>query len=183
MARSFQNQGRSRGSFPARRKRSWEVGPGSGTGLLNTTASGSLILGSGSQTTSDDLTVARIRGQFSYWINQAAATGDGYVGAFGIGKVEANAFAVGVTAVPTPVTDPEWDGWMFWHPISAIATVDAETLSITGRVGAQWVPVDTKAMRKMDLGDVIYAVVEVTEVAGASTLVMAMDSRMLVLIP
>jgi len=53
----------------------------------------------------------------------------------------------------------------------------------TGGVGiGERAVVDTKAMRKLDLGDVIFAVAQVTEL-GAATMRVFFDSRLLVMLP
>jgi len=71
--------------------------------------------------------------------------------------------AIGVTAVPTPVSEPASDWHVFesmmarWVVSSAVSAVDQGN----GR------PYDSKAMRKVDLGEDLISVVE-TNATGIS---------------
>ena len=171
---------RSRG-FPLarsqRRRRSWEIGPGS-TSPTSFTTSAVAIIGNVAQATADGITLARIRGQLNYFLHSGTALGDGFQGAFGICIVPENAFGVGVTAVPTPIADVNWDGWMYHHFISSHIGV---TNNADGSAQAQ-VEVDTKAMRKLKNTDGVIAVVELIE-SGSADLRLFFDSRMLALLP
>ena len=172
---------RSRGFGPtqaARRRKSWEVGPGQ-VAETTSSVSANVILGSGSAATLEGLTLLRLRGMFTAQLRAFAAVGDGFSGAIGIGIVTAEAFAVGVTAVPLPITDVAWDGWIWWEPIQ----LKTHVALAAGEVGTKVVStVDSKAMRKLRLGDTIFAIVEVTEV-GTSIIAMQFDSRILVALP
>jgi hypothetical protein len=106
----------------------------------------------------------------------------GFSGAFGIGITTADAFGIGVTAVPTPLTERDWDGWLFWHAWN-LKTVTATIADGVNAVGAfQRIEVDTKAMRKQDENMLIYGCMEGTEV-GNAVLNWNFDSRLLVLLP
>ena len=155
-----------------RRKKGWDSGPG-GTAALALSSSSSAILGSGLQVLVDGQTLIRTRGLFSLVGLTAAAVGDGFQGAFGIGIVSENAFGVGITAVPTPITDVGWDGWLFHHFVSAHAAQNAGSDAAN-----QHFMVDSKAMRKIKATDVIVAVLEVIEIGTASASVF-FDSRVL----
>ena len=176
---------RSRGFSQARprrtrRRTSWEEGPG-GTGIQTQSASGTIIIGSGAQVTTDGLTLARLRGRLRMYLKSVTSIGDGMIGAFGIGVVEGQAFAVGVSATPTPVAEQEWDGWIYWTPIQVLAPTATEEF---GNAGMSMVDfdVDTKAMRKLQEADTIYAVAEFVEV-GAVSMDMVFDSRVLLFLP
>ena len=80
----------------------------------------------------------------------AAAAGDGFFGAVGIGIVTNQAFVAGVTSMPEPFDEVNWDGWM-WHFFFDIRSV---TATIGDGVNAasvsQLLTIDSKAMRKLE---------------------------------
>jgi len=87
---------------------------------------------------------------------------------------------VGVTAVPDPIADMDWDGWMyhrFFDVHGAAGTFDA-----TEPQASIQFEVDSKAMRKIPLNETLVAVLEVVE-QGASTGTAWFDSRILVKLP
>ena len=150
-------------------------------------SSSSAVLGGlGAAAAIDGITVVRIRGEFLFQMNTTSALNTGFHGAVGIGIASAPAFAAGVTAVPTPITEEFQDNWL-WHSYfgclsnNAISAAGVSTSGgqQDGVIAAVRIPIDSKAMRKMNIGDVIYAAVEVTEV-GTCTAVFTMNSRMLV---
>ena len=102
-----------RGTEPSRRRRSWAVGPG-GTVVTAITASGSGFIGFGVSMVLEGLTIVRIRGEVLVTLDSVSGAGSSLVGAFGIGLATAEAFAAGIASVPTPVSDDDWNGWM-WH--------------------------------------------------------------------
>jgi len=167
-------RGRRSSSVPAKRQKSWELGPGQlGVQTAISTSSQSVFT-AGSAATQDGLTLLRLRGQLTLTMSVAASALVGFSGAFGIGIVTAQAFAVGISAIPTPIIEQDWDGWLYWSAFALFASsgVGNERLVLDE-------PVDTKAMRKMREGDTIYAAIEVQEV---STAVMTphFDSRILI---
>ena len=100
-------------------------------------------------------TVVRTRGQVGIRPNVVSADLD-VVGALGLGIVSAQAFGIGITAVPGPFTDADWDGWFVWRSFSyrfeATAGVD---------VAIDWgFEVDSKAMRKVADNEVVVVVAE-----------------------
>ena len=143
-----------------RKSRDWGLGPGSEDGTA-ITATGSTLIGAGvAPLGAQELTVARIRGLLTANIFSTAANGDGFFGAFGIGKVPVTAFAAGIGSVPTPITEIDWDGWLYHTFID----VRRGAASLTNGMGFQRVEIDSKAMRKLDSQEVIYGVLEVKEV-------------------
>ena len=175
MARGLRGLNRARGP---RRGRGWIDGPGDGTAVQNITVSGRTILGQGITLTADGITLVRLRGGLLVNLDTASAIGNGFVGAFGIGIVTETAFATGAAAVPTPITERDWDGWLFWHTIQVLSG-DASDVGLSGSA-QQRVEVDTKAMRKLNEESLIYGVIEVTEI-GTAEIDVAFDSRMLIL--
>ena len=171
-----------RRQFPVsqRRRTGWDNGSG-GIATLNTVTSTSVALvGSGFIIFADGNTIVRTRGMIQCILTAADAPLSGFRGAFGICIVSEDAFAVGVTAVPDPVDDAEWDGW-FWHqfyslmqPITFAAQSTASAILT--------IPIDSKAMRKIGATDVVVLVGEHIESGTASMTVVA-DSRLLFKLP
>ena len=156
-----------------RRRVGWEAGVG-GTSGQGVTTSAAGFLGSAIEILEDGLTLARTRGAFNAELLTATAAGDGFQGAIGIGIVTKSAIDIGITAVPTPITEQDWDGWLFW------ATVSVHD-SLAGN-GTQEIIIDSKAMRKTSEDTVFYAAFEVVEV-GTATATFFLDSRMLFKLP
>ena len=173
MSRGFR-QGR---SYPIpRRRKGWEVGPGQLAVQTQLTASGIDLLTSGATVLFDGLTLLRLRGTYSAYLSAGGALG-GFSGAFGVGIIDLQAFTVGSTAVPSPITEQDWDGWLFWEAFDL--KMPTSTLDTSSPTGILKMPVDTKAMRKLKQDDVIFASVEVAEV-GTAIYNHHFDSRMLI---
>jgi len=142
-----------------RRKTTWAEGPG-GTAELVFNATQTQILGSGFEVT-EEVTLARIRGAFSFNM-ESGGTGERMTGAFGIGIVTASAFAIGITAMPAPIDDQDWDGWLFWRPVQIQAVATLAEDQAFGSTRSEF-EVDTRAMRKMQNDDTIYGALQVVE--------------------
>ena len=181
---------RSTRSSSPRRKSSWGVGPettvnGGPETITGTTAQ---IATTAVTLTLDGATLVRTRGELVVNILTAAAQADGFHGAFGIAKATAPAFTAGVAAVPTPLTEEDWDGWLYHRYFSLLSGgiinqgVSADEDIINSTIAALRVEVDSKAMRKVAITEVIYAVIEVVEV-GTSTLRWSFNSRLLFKLP
>ena len=162
-----------------RRKTAWSTGPSSNDDPQAITGSGPGLVTIGVQPLIEGLTIARIRGYL--YVTQAAGTsaGDGFVGAFGLCVVTDAAFTAGVAAVPTPITEAGWDGWMY-HTMLAVqfrgtAVGDGPASYISREV-------DVKAMRKNNVDEILIGVFEFTE-TGTATMELYFDSRVLDLLP
>ena len=128
----------------------------------------------------DGLTTVRIRGQMSVWLEVVTAVGDGFLEVgFGICNVSENAFGVGATAVPSPLDDIGWDGWM-WHqllsPVLGFSVTEGEN---TGPLSQVRFDIDSKAMRKLKASDVTIGVGQVSGEVGTATLQFIADTRIL----
>ena len=180
-----------RGRFPVRtqtkRRTGWDFGPG-GTSILSISATGPGFLGSVAQSLVDGLTVVRTRGRFMMYLDAATSAHNGFVGAFGIGITTLQAITIGITAVPVPLTDADWDGWLFHQFIQCVSPVvigagitagDARSAAPTATVAFD---VDSKAMRKMDEDMVLFAAFDLAE-TGASGARLMFDSRILLKLP
>ena len=163
----------------SRRKTAWSVGPGD-TSPVTLTGSGSTILGAGVVPTVLSSTIVRIRGLLGLTLVANGAVGDGYVGAVGIGLVTSSAFAIGITALPTPITDVAWNGWM-WHQFIDLRAFAGQSGSGSAAIFGfhKDYEVDSKAMRKFpDAEFTMVAIIEVVE-SGTSQLEVSFDSRIL----
>jgi len=178
-----------RGFLPRRtsgtkRSTDWGLGPGSSTAVTSFSTSVSKIIGSGVTPTNHKLTIVRLRGEFTGALLTAAAAGTGFIGALGVGVVTNAAFAIGPTAVPDPIADMEWDGWMYHRFFSCLSggVIDggaaADHDQVNGTYGAFRYDVDSKAMRKIDEEEILVAIVGLTEI-GACTMDIRFDSRLL----
>ena len=167
---------RSRGGFSGnRRKTSWSAGPG-GTAVTSVVGSSTQLLGSTVTPTEVGLTIARIRGNLKMHLLSATAAGDGFQGAFGIGVATAAAVAIGVTAVPTPLTEQGSENWLYW---AAIGAHQSEAASVAAAVD---LVIDSKAMRKFPGEMALYAMTELVEI-GTATMSTFFDSRVLFFLP
>ena len=145
---------------------------------MTLSASQTFFIGSVAALTTDGNTLLRLRGRLSAFITAATAIGDGFQGAFGIGIATDAAIAVGSSAVNTPLTEQNWDGWLYWTPLSIHALSVTGAANDFGAAAALDVEVDSKAMRKLDAEDAIYAMIEVVE-EGTATADVFFDSRVL----
>ena len=168
--------GFSRGRSAPRRRIGWEEGPG-GNAIQAITASSTVILGSGSAALVDGVILVRVRGAFQAFLSVADAVGSGYHGAFGLAVVDNAAFAIGVTAMPEPVTDMQENVWLY-HQFFDIHNPTV-TLDEGSSAAAVRLEVDGKAMRKLAVGDTIAAILQVFESTNAEMRVF-FDSRMLI---
>jgi len=120
-------------------------------------------------------TIVRTRGRLWVKSDQIASTEEPF-GAIGLAVVTDQAFAIGVTAVPTPITDASSDNWFLWEPWQASMVAATQV----GFSGDSWTgyELDSKAMRKVDDGDTVVVVLENT--SGAHGCEFIVTFRMLV---
>ena len=108
-------------------------------------------------------TVVRVRGIIHIQSDQAAATERQSLG-YGLAVVSEQAVAIGVTAIPTPVTDDGSDLWFVYQRVmSSLAVVSAASAFEIGKV----FEFDSKAMRKVEDGQDLVEVQEL-DVAGVT---------------
>ena len=176
---------RGRGFLPRRqeskrRRSGWSLGPGD-EARSALSVSGVQFIGGGVVPTSDGITLVRIRGLFDYYLTLATSPDDGFFGAVGIGLVEAAAFAAGIASVPTPITEISSENWL-WHSFFSmhgpvVSSTESNSPAMAGRV-----EIDSKAMRKVNSAQVVYAAMEIVEI-GTATGSIFFDTRMLSLLP
>ncbi len=107
-------------------------------------------------TPTEPQTVIRVRGMLGIESDNQAVSEEPF-GAFGVCVVSDQANAIGITAIPTPYTDPESDLWLlhqFWNaPVSFASAVGIWTM------GKDYV-LDSKAMRRMSSDQTLAFVIE-----------------------
>ncbi len=107
-------------------------------------------------------TVVRTRGWLGIRTDQTGASED-FQANFGIAVVSDQAVAIGITAIPTPVTDSGSDLWFAFEPIAGewrLLTAVGVYLNNIGR------PIDSRAMRKVEDGQDIVDVIETSAISG-----------------
>ena len=104
-------------------------------------------------------TVRRTRGRFLAASGQSSNM-DEVIGAWGAVVVTDAAAAIGITAIPGPITDASDDNWFIWESFLSMradapgASVSASTMANAGEM------YDSKAMRKVATGFQLAFVVE-----------------------
>ena len=159
------------------RKTAWIEGPGTFTDNGVSAGTGNYVMGLGSQALADGLTLVRTRGVVELVLGSNGAAGDGFTGAVGVGLVTAQAFAAGAAAMPTPVAEIEWSGWLWHEQFSLRAGVAAD--SSRPHLNLK---IDSKAMRKLGVEEVLFMSVEITLI-GAATMEVTGGCRMLIKLP
>ena len=126
-------------------------------------------------------TIVRIRGELVLWLEVVGTIGDGFTKfSAGIGIVSADAFAIGVTAMPNPGNDDEWPGWMWHHSAGSLVGLSVTEADNTGPISQVRIPIDSKAMRKWRSNEVLFGSVQLDTLIGAATVRFAMNTRILV---
>jgi len=147
------------------------------------TGANAFVWSVGAQATLDGLTITRIRGEFSVWLESIATVFDGYNQvAIGICNINENAAGVGITAIPFPLDDSDWDGWMF-H--SFLGSLIGFSVTETGQSAMEVirVPIDSKAMRKVHEGDTVVGVVQFGIEQGVAVAEFSANTRILDFLP
>ena len=119
-------------------------------------------------------TIVRTHFEVAVRSDQAAAIETQAVGV-GFAVVNDQALSVGVTAVPTPVSESGSSLW-FLHRF-----IFADESNLTDRTrSARFVEIDSKVMRKVDLGQDLLGVVELDTTAGSGGAIVSVAGRMLI---
>ena len=164
-------------SRSSRRTTAWAIGPAEVDG--SRASSGQQLWTTGVTTSSGKITIIRTRGLYHVTLNTADAVGSGFFGAIGIGLVTSNAFAAGNAAVPGPLTEEDWDGWLFHHYFDVRAITATIADGVNAASVSQRIVIDSKAMRKFDEDMTLVGVTEMTESTNA-TIEMQGQTRLLV---
>jgi len=172
--RGFQRQSHGSGQ---RRLTAWDEGVAE-LSETTVTASGTLLWNAGVTLVQESrATVVRTRGLVdAFIIGPGIADGDGFAGAHGIGIVSSDAFAAG--AVPDPLTDSSWPGWL-WYEHFEIRDPDVSNAATRSSSGFQRSVIDSKAMRKWGNAETMFGASEFVEIGGANMIIRA-DTRFLI---
>ena len=155
----------------SRRLTSWSLGA---SGLITQTVAASAVFGAGAQALTDGLTIVRTRGTCLLRLQVSDGVASGMDAAFGMCVVSENAASVGITAVPNPITDVAWDGWMvYWT-----GALKGSSLSSQG-ASTHRIDIDSKAMRKIKESDVLLGVLETQNEVGSVTFAADLMTRVL----
>ena len=174
-----------------RRRTAWGIGPQTGAdgSPQAVSASSSVLAAGGASATLEAITLVRLRGELQIHLLGAALLTNGFHGAFGIGIVKTPAFTAGIVSMPTPLIDEDDEGWLYHRYFSLIsggpiaaATAATQEDQVNSTSAALRVEVDSKAMRKLDVGDTIFAAIEVIEI-NLADLSWSFNSRTLVKLP
>ena len=169
MARRLARGGRSGISIPPR-QRSMDWARATSGALVTVPVSSKVILASFTEATGIDVTVRRSVGMLFVQSDQSAAQ-EVQAGAFGMCVVNGTAAALGVTAIPGPVTDDDdelWGGYLGF-----VAAGEAGTEAPIS--GIQY-PFDFKAMRKIPGGSFQIFIIENASSAAALEVMVSVSS-------
>ena len=159
-------RGTFRGPLRSKRTTAWGVGPQDRDGTLGT--SGVALWSSGVTTSSGKVTLVRLRGLAMVQLLTADAVGAGMHGAVGIGIATSAAFVAGAGSLPTPLTEIDWDGWL-WHNVFDVRAITATRADGVNSNGArQIMEIDSKAMRKFDEDMTLFGAWETVESTNSS---------------
>ena len=164
-----------------RRKTGWVPGPRQVPTDLS--AAGATIWAIGLQVGVPGETIVRIHGEWTIGLITVTAAQDGFA-SIGVGMclVSDNAFGIGITAVPHPITDMSWDGWMY-HSIRGSLSGFSTTEAGQSPLEAFRAEIDSKAMRKVRDTDVLIGVVELGSETGTAVAQFSAATRFLSKLP
>ncbi len=131
-------------------------------------------LGTGDElsTLPEESTILRMRGSLVFPKTDGTPTaGLGVTTQFALGIGVASIRAIVGGSSPLPISDADWDGWMFLRQ-SAVAPLDS-----VGTI------VDVKSMRKLRGGDALFIAAETINQATGVSGQWTMDLRLLILLP
>ena len=144
-----------RGSCGTARLNQW-VGPPD-QGFVTVSSGGATLVSSLSP--GEATTLVRTRGMVAV-IPTTFASDQNINGAFGIGVISAEAFGIGITAIPSPFTDADWPGWLMWESFAfRVEFGDGTGVRAAAGVGLQMI-VDSKGMRKAGSNEVYVFIAE-----------------------
>jgi hypothetical protein len=127
--------------------------------------------------------LVRLRGSLQAFLKTGDGANSGFHCVFGIGIASADAFSIGVTALPNPADDTGWPGWLYWRvfDVHTFGATIAESMNASG-LGSIQFEVDSKAMRKLGVNEVIFASCQTIE-SGSATMSLFFESRTLLKLP
>jgi len=160
----------------SRRTVAWGLGPNIRDGSAS--ASTDQLWTTSVVATTDKVTIMRTRGYVRIHLLTADAAGAGFIVGLGLGVIPTVAVTAGAGSTPGALSQIDWDGW-FWHFVGDIRSVTA-TIADGVNAGSvsMYIPVDSKAMRKIDGDESVFGSFETVESANA-TMELQGETRML----
>ena len=145
---------------------------------MNISTNSNTLFAEGAASGEDGTTHIRLRGELLLALTSVGSVLDGFPEvAAGVCIVTDNAFGVGITAIPDPIVDQAWDGWL-WYWTGAIIATNA-TLG-RGSVSAEVrLSIDSKAMRKFKATDVMCGVISTADEVGVAGMQATLNTRAL----
>ena len=170
MARRFQRR-----QFHQRRLTNWVGGVQTGlTAIQSVAASTSAIVSAldtrvASGEISTDFTIVRLRGILNFIPTDISVDRNAF-GAFGVCLVNGEAFDAGVASVISPWTESFDDRWLYHTYWSSLFRTDVVgTDAGASAHSSSQIVIDSKSMRKVQIGDVMIVVIEnVSSTAAAN---------------
>ena len=128
-----------------------------------------------------EFTLVRTRGEVELVLSAITAGTAGFTGAMAIGIATVDAIGVGVTALPSPASDADFDGWL-WHSFFNIHSCTAAIADGSNQL--VWKKeIDSKAMRKVSDQYGIFGIMEVSAEVGTVSGFLNADTRILTKLP
>ena len=146
-----------------RRRKSWFGLLGLSTNLTGDAT----VLGGGLTATEAGNTVLRIMGEYTISPTSAPVVSDLATVTVGIAIVSADAFELGLTVVPDPGSEPEYD-WLYWRAHSM--AFDNVLSDSSGANATLRRPFDVKSMRKLGARETLCSIVQYSDISGSSPL-------------
>ncbi len=130
------------------------IGPAA-QGYIAVASTGATLISSSSF--SEAATVVRTRGVVS--VQPGSFSADlNFIGGFGVAIVSQDALGIGITAVPKPLTDSSWGGWLVWRTFAGHLDVQSAVgFDVQSMVNFE---VDSKSMRKFSPNEAMIMVAE-----------------------
>ena len=170
------HQRTARGFQLKRRATSWFTGPGEFTSkAFSADYLVGALMNSATAVPGDGYTVVRIHGILEILLLLSTSGTDGFEGAFGMGIVSNEAHATGDVAIPSPLLDVGWEGWL----VHRFFAIHASTATATQRMQ---IDIESKAKRRIDAGEILFAKIAVRE-EGVATMEAKLASRVLMMVP
>ena len=155
-----------------RRRTIWDDGPITATDGQQMSAAGKSVWATGVVLALDAMsTITRMRGIVDLYLELSTSAGDGMTGAVGLGIVSSDASGIGQTAIPGPVSDPSWPGWIWYHywTVRGVAIQSAGSDTARNAFADLHLVIDSKAQRIMKTGETLIGMFEVgTETGNAA---------------
>jgi len=125
-----------------------------------------------------EATIVRMRGEVLAFLSAGDIALAGFQLGIGMGIVSTDAFNAGAASVPGPLSDQDWEGWM-WYQLVQLSSVSSAIQGLVAPSAQVRIPVDSKAMRKLSDNEVLALVYETTDEVGVAVAQVSTMTRML----